>query len=112
VGPVAVAAKVAVSDPGTAVSATQIGGQTRGPRGRWAMLLRRPRNPEAREDQPPADDGDDRDARVERVERDGVEGVERGADLPVEERLPTDGERGETKPTPTEPATRHTIDTD
>ncbi len=112
VGPVAVAAKVAVSDPGTEVSATQIGGQTRGPRGRWAMLLRRPRNPEAREDQPPADDGDDRDARVERVERDGVEGVERGADLPVEERLPTDGERGETKPTPTEPATRHTIDTD
>ena len=45
VGPVAVAAEHAVRDPGTEVSATEIAGQTRGPRGRWAMLLRRPRNP-------------------------------------------------------------------
>jgi lysophospholipase L1-like esterase len=89
VGPVAVAAKVAVSDPGTEVSATQIGGQARGPRGRWAMLLRRPRNPEAREDRP--DEGTDG----------GVDGtVTEGPD------------HGETKPTPTDPATRHTIDTD
>lgn len=42
VGPVAVAATYAVRDPGTEVSATQIAGQARGPRGRWAKLLRRP----------------------------------------------------------------------
>jgi hypothetical protein len=42
VGPVAVAAQYAVRDPGTEVSATKIAGQARGPRGRWAMLLRRP----------------------------------------------------------------------
>jgi lysophospholipase L1-like esterase len=45
IGPVAVAAEHAVRDPGTEVSATEIAGQTRGPRGRWAVLLRRPRNP-------------------------------------------------------------------
>ena len=32
-------------DPGTEVSATEIAGQARGPRGRWAKLLRRPRIP-------------------------------------------------------------------
>nr|WP_270886689.1 SGNH/GDSL hydrolase family protein [Pedococcus sp. 5OH_020] len=42
VGPVAVAAEYAVRDPGTEVHATQIAGQSRGPRGRWAILLRRP----------------------------------------------------------------------
>ena len=45
IGPVAVAAEQAVRDPGTEVSATEIAGQARGPRGRWAKLLRRPRNP-------------------------------------------------------------------
>ena len=45
VGPVALAAEQAVRDPGTEVSATEIAGQPRGPRGRWAELLRRPRNP-------------------------------------------------------------------
>ncbi|WP_406832136.1 SGNH/GDSL hydrolase family protein [Pedococcus sp. KACC 23699] len=45
VGPVAVAATYAVRDPGTEVSATQIAGQARGPRGRWAKLLRRPHDP-------------------------------------------------------------------
>jgi len=45
IGPVAVAATYAVRDPGTEVSATQIAGQARGPRGRWAKLLRRPRLP-------------------------------------------------------------------
>ena len=45
VGPVAVAAEHAVRDPGTEVSATEIAGQSRGPRGRWAVLLRRPRDP-------------------------------------------------------------------
>lgn len=54
VGPVAVAAGQAVKDPGTEVSPTEVGGQARGPRGRWAVLLRRrpdavpaSRNPEA-----------------------------------------------------------------
>jgi lysophospholipase L1-like esterase len=41
VGPVAVAAGQAVKDPGTEVSPTEVGGQSRGPRGRWAVLLRR-----------------------------------------------------------------------
>jgi lysophospholipase L1-like esterase len=45
IGPVAVAAEQAVLDPGTEVSAAEIAGHPRGPRGRWAKLLRRPRNP-------------------------------------------------------------------
>lgn len=45
IGPVAIAAEQAVRDPGTEVSAAEIAGQPRGPRGRWAKLLRRPRNP-------------------------------------------------------------------
>ncbi|MCE1179153.1 MAG: SGNH/GDSL hydrolase family protein [Micrococcales bacterium] len=40
-GPVAVAAGKAVRDPGTEVSATQVAGQERGPRGRWAVLRHR-----------------------------------------------------------------------
>ena len=45
IGPVALAAEQAVRDPGTEVSAAEIAGQARGPRGRWAKLLRRPRIP-------------------------------------------------------------------
>jgi lysophospholipase L1-like esterase len=45
VGPVAVAAVQAVRDAGTEVSATAVGGQPRGPRGRWAMVLRRRQRP-------------------------------------------------------------------
>ncbi|NMM24366.1 MAG: SGNH/GDSL hydrolase family protein [Phycicoccus sp.] len=41
VDPVAVAAVKAVRDAGTEVSATAVGGQQGGPRGRWAMVLRR-----------------------------------------------------------------------
>lgn len=41
IGPVAVAAGQAVKDAGTEVSPTEVGGQARGPRGRWAVLLRR-----------------------------------------------------------------------
>ncbi|MFW5473925.1 SGNH/GDSL hydrolase family protein [Knoellia sp. CPCC 206450] len=41
VGPVAVAAGQAVKDAGTEVAPTEVGGQARGPRGRWAVLLRR-----------------------------------------------------------------------
>ncbi|SDP37011.1 Lysophospholipase L1 [Pedococcus dokdonensis] len=59
VGPVAVAATYAVRDPGTEVSATQIAGQARGPRGRWAMLLRRPSNPVVEAPPEPVPDSDD-----------------------------------------------------
>jgi lysophospholipase L1-like esterase len=45
VGPVAEAAGQAVRQAGTEVSATAVGGQPRGPRGRWAMQLRRHRRP-------------------------------------------------------------------
>jgi len=45
VDPVAVAAVQAVRDAGTEVSATAVGGQPRGPRGRWAMVLRRRQRP-------------------------------------------------------------------
>jgi lysophospholipase L1-like esterase len=71
VGPVAVAAQYAVRDPGTEVSATEIAGQSRGPRGRWAKLLRRPSDP-----------------------------------------VPHQPPEGESKDTPTDPATRHTIEAD
>jgi lysophospholipase L1-like esterase len=45
VRPVAVAAVQAVREAGTEVSATAVRGQPGGPRGRWAMLLRRRRRP-------------------------------------------------------------------
>jgi hypothetical protein len=45
VGPVAVAAMQAVLEAGTEVSATAVQGQPRGPRGRWAILMRRHRSP-------------------------------------------------------------------
>lgn len=45
VAPVSQAAVQAVRDPGTEVSATDIGGQSRGRAGRWAVLLRRHRDP-------------------------------------------------------------------
>ena len=45
VGPVAVAAVQAVREAGTEVSGTAVGGQPGGPRGRWAVLLRRHRRP-------------------------------------------------------------------
>lgn len=41
VGPVAVAAGQAVRAPGTEVSPTEVAGQSRGPRGRWAVLRHR-----------------------------------------------------------------------
>ena len=52
VGPVAVAAGQAVLEPGSEVAPTQVGGQARGPRGRWAVLLRRRPTPA----QDPADE--------------------------------------------------------
>ena len=45
VGPVAVAAVQAVREAGTEVSGTAVAGQPGGPRGRWAMILRRHRRP-------------------------------------------------------------------
>ncbi len=45
VGPVAVAAGQAVREPGTEVSPVEVAGQSRGPRGRWAVLLRRRHDP-------------------------------------------------------------------
>jgi lysophospholipase L1-like esterase len=53
VGPVSHAAVRAVRDPGTEVSATDLGGQKRSRAGRWALLLRRHRDqiPEPDEDQ-------------------------------------------------------------
>ncbi|HYN29971.1 MAG TPA: SGNH/GDSL hydrolase family protein [Dermatophilaceae bacterium] len=45
VEPVAVAAGHAVREPGTEVSPTEVAGESRGPRGRWAVLLRRRRDP-------------------------------------------------------------------
>lgn len=96
VGPVAVAAKYAVADPGTEVSATEIAGQSRGPRGRWAMLLRRPRNP-----LPPGGD--------ESLEP-GLPTGEGVPDAPAGE-APT-GDASESKATPADPATRHTIEAD
>lgn len=47
VAPVAEAAVAAADEPGTEVSATQVGGAERGPFGRWATLLRRRRQPAA-----------------------------------------------------------------
>lgn len=45
IGPVSVAATRAVRDPGTEVSATELAGENRGRRGRFAVLLRRHRTP-------------------------------------------------------------------
>jgi lysophospholipase L1-like esterase len=107
VGPVAVAAVYAVRDPGTEVSATQIAGQSRGPRGRWAMLLRRPHNPV-----PDRHEGDG--AGAEAVAGPGVEvaagtAADPGTDLPM---LESAEGVGESNDTPTDPATRHTIEAD
>jgi hypothetical protein len=93
VGPVAVAAEYAVRDPGTEVSATQIAGQSRGPRGRWAILLRRPHDPV-----PDRVDASDEHGDVAEGEPDDGAGET--------------GETGETKATPGEPSTRHTIEGD
>ena len=88
VGPVAVAAQYAVRDPGTEVSATEIAGQSRGPRGRWAMLLRRPHDPVP--------------------DRALVAAAEVGQ-VPDELVVATDGE---SKDTPADAPPRHTIDSD
>ncbi len=52
VGPIAVAAVAAADDPGTEVSAVEVGGRSRGPRGRWAVLLRRRQEPAVQPEEP------------------------------------------------------------
>jgi lysophospholipase L1-like esterase len=92
VGPVAIAAEYAVRDPGTEVSATEIAGQSRGPRGRWAVLLRRPHKAVP----------DRHDEVVAAAEAAPIAEVGRSAPA-------TDSE---SKATPADPATRHTIEAD
>ncbi|WP_083283573.1 SGNH/GDSL hydrolase family protein [Humibacillus sp. DSM 29435] len=57
VGPVSVAATRAVAQPGTEVSPAQVGGQSRGAQGRWAMLLHRVRPPAVASTGPHSPDG-------------------------------------------------------
>jgi lysophospholipase L1-like esterase len=67
VTPVSRAATSAVRDPGTEVSPTRVGGQSRGPLGRWAVVLHRVRRPfpvRAGDPHAPIDD----DAQAEQVE--------------------------------------------
>jgi lysophospholipase L1-like esterase len=64
IGPVAVAAGQAVREPGTEVSATAMGGQDRGPRGRWAVALRRRANPVPPSEGPQEQEAVDGDAEV------------------------------------------------
>ena len=45
VGPVTQAAVAAAADAGTEVEGAEVGGESRGPRGRWAVLRRRRREP-------------------------------------------------------------------
>jgi hypothetical protein len=42
VRPISLAAAEAADEPGTEVAGAQVGGRDRGPRGRWALLRRRP----------------------------------------------------------------------
>jgi lysophospholipase L1-like esterase len=56
-GPVTQAAVAAAADAGTEVEAAEVGGQSRGPRGRWAVLRRRRREPLLAADQAPPDTG-------------------------------------------------------
>ncbi|QGN59169.1 SGNH/GDSL hydrolase family protein [Nostocoides sp. HKS02] len=102
VGPVAVAAEYAVRDPGTEVSATEIAGQSRGPRGRWAVLMRRPHKAVP-------------DRQDERVEADEIDATDL---VTVDDAVASYGIEGdgvgesESNATPPDPAARHTIDTD
>jgi hypothetical protein len=104
VGPVAIAAEYAVRDPGTEVSATEIAGQSRGPRGRWAVLLRRPHRavPDRQDEVPVATDA---------APIDGIDGVNGGEGVVSVDGIATTIE-SESKATPADPAPRHTIEAD
>ena len=115
VGPVAVAAKYAVMDPGTEVSATDVGGQSRGPRGRWAMLLRRPRGgaPATAPDSGAAVEGNAAGSEATGTPADRADASPVGAtDARTRARDTSPTGSGESKPTSPGPAARHTIDTD
>jgi hypothetical protein len=122
VGPVAVAATHAVRDPGTEVSGTDVGGQSSGRRGRWAVLLRRQHDvvPDrsARGDDVAGDDGIDRATDQNRSATAMLADLSPNGDSPFVQ----DGDgsagpargggHGETKATPGEAGTRHTIEAD
>ena len=108
IGPVAVAAQYAVRDPGTEVSATKIGGQARGPRGRWAMLLRRPHDavPESHENPRPVETlGSPAEPPV-------ATPASPGAGATAATAAPDATAAGESNATPADPAARHTIEAD
>jgi hypothetical protein len=71
VGPVTQAAVAAVADPGTEVQAVDVAGQPRGPRGRWAVLRRRRREPlaDGATTSPPTADGGGSDGPQETTAR-------------------------------------------
>ena len=112
IGPVALAAQQAVRDPGTEVSATEIAGQPRGPRGRWAKLLRRPRIPLPRrggDETPPETPLEAPPEAAAPVEA-PVGGTETLTRTETEtETITTAKTETETKDTPDGPAERHTI---
>ncbi|MDU0312972.1 SGNH/GDSL hydrolase family protein [Phycicoccus sp. M110.8] len=113
VGPVAVAAKYAVMDPGTEVSATDVGGQSRGPRGRWAMLLRRPRGGAAAAAPAAAAEGKAAGSEATGTAGRPADATPVGAtDARTRARDTSPTGSGESKPTSPGPAARHTIDTD
>jgi lysophospholipase L1-like esterase len=104
-GPVAVAAGQAVREPGTEVSAMEIAGQVRGPRGRWAVLRRRRRSPippteEARE---PADAGRAQSSGRSRAGSGGVDS-ESASGRSLDGMSRSDVASTRTGPTHTEPA--------
>ncbi len=88
VTPVSRAATSAVRDPGTEVSPTEIGGQTRGPLGRWAVVLHRVRRPFPTRagDPPTASGGDD-------TPSDQVEPSAGGLTVSRRTGIPSDGTR-------------------
>ena len=95
----------AVRDPGTEVSATAVGGQPRGPRGRWATLRHRPRKPvtDRRELAGEPDGG-------ARAARGGRAGARTGSHRPGPRTASTPGPGHETKPTPPRTPHRNSID--
>jgi hypothetical protein len=114
IGPVALAAQQAVRDPGTEVSATEIAGQPRGPRGRWAKLLRRPRIPLPRRggDETPPETPPEAPPEAAAPVEAPVGGTETLTRTETETETITTAEtetETETKDTPGGPAERHTI---
>jgi lysophospholipase L1-like esterase len=107
VGPVAVAATQAVRDPGTEVSGTDAG-QSSGRRGRWAVLLRRQHDavPDRGQDDGAPDPVLDGHRPAPQV------AVPAAPDDPPAVRPAGGGVDGETKATPEDATTRHTIEAD